>query len=191
MKKDKGDTHTGEDQGEDVAEPVSEFLRFLIAEWEAEGKLLYVLADQAGLAKSMPSQIKAGTSNASFYSASRLAAPLGYRDLPSLVTAAYAWWKSDRKARPERRGVGGKSAARLSLEAAAAELGYTADEVDTAAMVAAMVRGDAELSREKAEELLSRARLFIRDGARSVAESGSAPATTRTRRLRSGYPKSG
>lgn len=79
---------------EKVAEPVSEFLRFLIDRWEADGRLLKDLAAEAELAKSMPSQIKARTSDASFYSASRLAVPLGYADLPALVTAAYAWWRS-------------------------------------------------------------------------------------------------
>ena len=168
---------------EDLAEPVSEYLRFLITEWEDAGKTLKDLAAQAGLAKSMPSQIKARTSNASFYSATKLGPIFGYRDLPSLVTAAYAWWKSDRKTRPERR-AGGKSTARLMLETVAAEQGYTADEVDTAAMVAAMVRGDAAIRKETATELLARARLFIRDGARSVidAEPPTPPKNRRTTR---------
>lgn len=92
----------GKPPHERVAEPVSEFIRWLIERWEADGKLLKTLAAEAGLAKSMPSQIKARTSDASFYSASKLAVPLGYRDLPDLVTAAYAWWRSkDRSRLPE------------------------------------------------------------------------------------------
>ena len=159
------------DDEEEAPEPVSEYLRFLIAEWEGEKKTLKDLAAQAKLAKSMPSQIKARTSNASFYSATKLAPIFGYRDLPALVTAAYAWWKSDRKTRPEKRGGAGKSAARAALEAAATEHGYSPEEVDTAAMLVAMVRGDVTLREETAAELLSRARLFIRDGARSVADA--------------------
>ncbi len=75
-------------------DPVSEFIRFLIEDWEAKGAKLYVLAERAGLAKSMPSQIKARTSDASFYSAAKFANAFGFRDLPELVTAAYAWWRS-------------------------------------------------------------------------------------------------
>lgn len=60
----------------------------------ASGKKLYVLAAEANIAKSMPSQIKARTSGASFYSASKLAKPLGFRDLPDLVNAAWTWWHS-------------------------------------------------------------------------------------------------
>lgn len=82
---------------ETAAEPVSEFLRFLIAKWE-ETRFIYELAAEAGLAKSMPSQIKLRTSDASFYSARKLARPLGYRDLPDLVVAAYAWWNSTDRA---------------------------------------------------------------------------------------------
>lgn len=90
---------------EKVAEPVSEFLRFLIERWEAGGGRLNALAAQAGLAQSMTSQIKLKTSNASFYSAAKLAGPLGYEDLPALVTAAYAWWRSaDRAVMPEGEG---------------------------------------------------------------------------------------
>jgi hypothetical protein len=85
---------------EQAPEPVSEFLRTLITKWEADGRKLKDLAKAADLAKSMPSQIKARTSNASFYSASRLAKPFGYRDLPDLVQAAYKWWRSDRSTLP-------------------------------------------------------------------------------------------
>lgn len=168
---DSEDAEEAGDEGAALAEPVSEFIRFLIAEWEGQGKKLNALAKEARLAKSMPSQIKAGTSGGGFYSAARLAVPLGYRDLPDLVNAAYEWWHSDRKTRPQRRVAGGTSAARASLELVAGGLGYTSDEVDTAAMVASMVRGaDAPIPRDTAEELLSRARLFIRDGARSIAD---------------------
>ncbi len=159
-------------QPKKVAEPVSEYLRFLIADWERKGGKLYVLAEQAGLAKSMPSQIKARTSDASFYSAAKLAAPLGYPDLPSLVQAAYAWWNSvDRTVRPETGAPPpARTFAHASLVAAARELGYSDAEVETAALATAMVRIDAPLPREKASELLARARFFIRDGARSVRE---------------------
>src|SRR5690349_7540647 len=61
-------------------EPVSEFIRLHIERWERDGKLIKDLATAAGLAKSMPSQIKARTSNATLYSARKLAGPLGYRD---------------------------------------------------------------------------------------------------------------
>ena len=81
-------------------EPVSEFLRFLISRWEADGKKLYRLAEEAGLAKSMPSQIKAKTSDASLYSARKFAKPFGYADLPDLVNAAWTWWHSDRSEKP-------------------------------------------------------------------------------------------
>lgn len=90
----------GQDR-EKVSEPVSEFLRFLITRWEQDGKTLKSLAQAATLAQSMPSQIKARTSDASFYSAAKLAGPLGYTDLPELVTAAYAWWRSDRSEAPD------------------------------------------------------------------------------------------
>lgn len=86
--------------GEKTSDPVTEFIRFLITEWETAGKKLYVLAKEAGLAKSMPSQIKAKTSDASFYSATKLAGPFGYADFPELVVAAYQWWHSDRSTRP-------------------------------------------------------------------------------------------
>lgn len=75
-------------------DPTTEFIRFLIDRWEKDGKLLKDLAAAAELAKSMPSQIKAGTSAASFYSAAKLARPLGYADLPALVVAAWDWWRS-------------------------------------------------------------------------------------------------
>lgn len=91
----------GEAKSKD-AEPVSEFIRELIGRWEGEGKFLKDLASAAGLAKSMPSQIKARTSDATLYSATKLARPLGYVDLPDLVNAAYAWWhSSDRTVIPE------------------------------------------------------------------------------------------
>lgn len=96
---------------ESIDDPVSEFIRELIRRWEGSGKKLYVLAAQAGLARSMPSQIKARTSAASFYSATKLSRPLGYADLPELVNAAWAWWHSaDRSQIPE-----------LSIESARAE----------------------------------------------------------------------
>ncbi len=79
-------------------EPVSEFIRFLIDRWSADGKLLKDLAQSAGLAKSMPSQIKARTSDATMYSARKLAKPLGYKDLPDLVNAAWRWWHSKDRA---------------------------------------------------------------------------------------------
>lgn len=82
------------------AEPVSEFIRELITRWEQSGKLLKDLAAESGMAKSMPSQIKARTSDATLYSARKLAKPLGYADLPDLVNAAWAWWYSDRKSLP-------------------------------------------------------------------------------------------
>ena len=70
-------------------DPVSEFIRELIAQWERADKKLKYLAKAAGLAPSMPSQIKARTSAATFYTATRLARPFGYRDLPALVDAAW------------------------------------------------------------------------------------------------------
>lgn len=162
------------EKSEKDVDPVSEFLRFLIDEWQEQGKLMKDLAEQAGLAKSMPSQIKARTSDASFYSASRLARPLGFRDLPDLVDAAYTWWGGDRTKRPEKptNHPPGMTAG-SELAAVGAELGYSSTEVDTAAMVASMVRGNAPLSREKAAELLQRARMFINDGARSIAEANA------------------
>ncbi|MCL2724799.1 MAG: hypothetical protein FWD69_10220 [Polyangiaceae bacterium] len=72
-------------------EPVSEFLRHLIAQWEAEGKMIKDLAAEAGVAQSLPSQLKARTTNASFYSATKLAKPFGFPDLAALVSAALAW----------------------------------------------------------------------------------------------------
>lgn len=83
-------------------EPVSEFIRFLMERWQADGKRLNALTDAAGVAQSLASQIKARTSDATFYSASRFARPLGYRDLPHLVIAAYEWWGSkDRNQMPD------------------------------------------------------------------------------------------
>ncbi len=110
---------------EQATEPVSEFLRELIRRWESDGRKLKDLAEAASLAKSMPSQIKARTSNASFYSASKLATPLGYRDLPDLVQAAYAWWASDRATIP------GSVAATPLAEAMdlAAEYGVTQTQI--------------------------------------------------------------
>lgn len=167
-----------------VAEPVSEYVRFLISRWEADGRRLYVLAKLAGLAKSMPSQIKAGTSDVGFYSAERLAGPLGYRNLPSLVEAAYVWWNSaDRTKKPEAPEMRAQIPAPPNLRAVAAERGYTDVEVETAAMVAEMAGRDASaLPPNKAEELLQRARLFIQDSARSVEEIRNAP-TTRPKKL--------
>ena len=112
---------------EKVAEPVSEFIRFLIERWEADGKLLKDLAKAAVLAKSMPSQIKGRTSDASFYSAAKLARPLGYNDLPDLVFAAYTWWRS-----PDRTQVPGTDQASPVAEAIRLALSYsvTQDQID-------------------------------------------------------------
>ncbi len=78
------------------SDPTTEFIRVLIRRWEDGGGKLKDLAAAAGLAKSMPSQIKARTSAASFYSATKLAKPFGYADFPDLVNAAWTWWQSDR-----------------------------------------------------------------------------------------------
>lgn len=106
-------------------EPVSEFIRFLITRWEGDGKKLYELAAQAGLAKSMPSQLKARTSDASFYSATKLAKPLGYADLPDLVHAAWAWWHSDRTVVP----AGAAESPRAEAMRLAAQYGVTQQQI--------------------------------------------------------------
>lgn len=72
-------------------EPVSEYVRHLIEKWEADGKLLKDLAKRAGLGTSMPSQIKAKTSDVTNYSGPKLAAAWGW-SYPELVSRAYAWW---------------------------------------------------------------------------------------------------
>lgn len=110
---------------EQAPEPVSEFLRHLIERFEAGGGKLKDLAHEAGLAKSMPSQIKARTSNASFYSAAKLAPPLGYRDLPDLVVAAYTWWSSDRSKTPP----GAAETPATEAMRIAAEYGVTATQI--------------------------------------------------------------
>lgn len=107
------------------SDPVSEFLRELISRWEASGKLIKDLAKAAGLAKSMPSQIKARTSNASFYSAAKLAKPFGYKDLPDLVSAAWTWWESDRKTIPG----GHRETARTEAMRIVAEYGVTQEQM--------------------------------------------------------------
>ena len=118
---------------EKVAEPVSEFIRFLIERWEADGKKLKDLAATAvgengkGLAKSMPSQIKLRTSDASFYSAAKLAGPLGYADLPELVTAAYAWWRSADRTQLPTNGRGSPVAEAIRD---ALKYGVTQDQID-------------------------------------------------------------
>jgi len=58
-------------------EPVSEYVRALIEQWEQSGKQLKDFAEKAGLGKSMPSQIKARTSNVTNYSGAKIAAIWG------------------------------------------------------------------------------------------------------------------
>lgn len=110
-------------------EPVSEFLRHLILEWESAGKKLYVLAREAGLAKSMPSQIKGNTSDAGFYSAAKLAPVFGYRDLPDLVSAAYVWWRSKDKTQTPPSSAESPVAAAVR---AALEFAVTQEQIDRA-----------------------------------------------------------
>jgi len=80
----------------ETEEPISAFIRELIRRWQNDGKLIKDLAKEAGLAPSMPSQIKAKTSDATFYTASKLARPFGYRDLPALVLAGWEWFHEGR-----------------------------------------------------------------------------------------------
>lgn len=82
--------------------PLAEFVRLLIQRWEDEGKTLRALKIAAEWPKtnSQVDQIKAGSS-VTEYSGSKLAKPLGYKDFPDLVAAAYAWWRAGRKAIPK------------------------------------------------------------------------------------------
>jgi hypothetical protein len=108
-------------------EPVSEFIRMLIERWVSEGRRLKDLAAAAGLAKSMPSQIKARTSDATLYSARKLAKPLGYADLPDLVNAAWTWWHSrDRSVVPSSAAEAPQAVALRIAE----QYGVTEDQIE-------------------------------------------------------------
>ncbi len=72
-------------------EPVSEYVRMLMSEWEAAGKTLKDLAAAAGLGSSMPSQIKNRSSDVTNYSGPKLAKALEMT-YPELVKRAYEWW---------------------------------------------------------------------------------------------------
>ena len=112
---------------ERVSDPVTEFIRFRITQWENEGKTLKALAEVSGMAKSMPSQIKARTSDATFYSATKLAGPFGYKNLPDLVNAAWQWWHSaDRSVSPA------SSAGSPRTEAIALAMSYGVTEAQIA-----------------------------------------------------------
>jgi len=107
-------------------DPTSRFIRFLIAEYEEGGGKLKDLAAKAGLAKSMPSQIKARTSGASFYSAAKFARVFGYRDLAHLVAAAAVWaQQEDQTKRPSGQETPREEAVRLALG-----YGLTVEQID-------------------------------------------------------------
>lgn len=110
------------------SDPVSDFIRHLIDRWEASGGKLKALAAEAGLAQSMPSQIKARTSNASFYSASKLAKPFGYADLPDLVNAAWTWSRGDRQVIPPST----SEAPRVEAMRLAAQYAVTSEQMQRA-----------------------------------------------------------
>lgn len=81
------------------AEPLAEFVRHLIRQWEARGRTLRQLKLDAGWPKSnsQVDQIKKGSS-VTEYTGTKLAVPLGYQDFPDLVSAAYRWWRSQDRA---------------------------------------------------------------------------------------------
>lgn len=77
-------------------EPVSEFVRQLLEEWETSGKTFKALAKAAGLGTSMPSQIKGRTSDVTNYSGPKLAKVFGMT-YPELVSRAYEWWAAKQR----------------------------------------------------------------------------------------------
>lgn len=109
-------------------EPVSEFIRSRIIAMKTESGITYkALAKSANLAPSMLSQIIARTSDATFYSAGRLARPLGFRDVPTLVSAAYAAWHKSPAVADDEPYPALAAAVRIGLE-----WGITAAQVDRA-----------------------------------------------------------
>lgn len=72
-------------------QPISDYVRKLIREWEASGRLLQDLARAAHVAKSMPSQVKKGTGVGS-RSRAGFARAFGMTD-EQLVERAFEWWK--------------------------------------------------------------------------------------------------
>lgn len=74
-------------------EPVSDYVRKLIHEWEAKGKLLKDLAHIARTAPSMPSQVKKGTGVGSRSRAGFARAFEMTED--QLIERAFEWWKKE------------------------------------------------------------------------------------------------
>lgn len=150
-------------------EPINEYLRFLIDKWEHDGRTLKSLAQAAGVGQSVPSQLKAKTTGAGFTTAEKLAKPLGYGSLEDLVKAAYAWWNSSRVERPDAD-LSGRTPVTLTIERVAGNAGYSPEEAEIAATVAAFCRADSHMSDETALELLARARFFLHDSRRSLVD---------------------
>lgn len=109
-------------------EPLAEFVRLLIGRWEASGQSLRSLKLAAGWTKSnsQVDQIKKGSS-VTEYTGSKLAAPLGYRDFPTLVSAAYTWWGAKQRGEPEP--VVENSALTLAIQTAR-EYGVTGEQIE-------------------------------------------------------------
>lgn len=151
----------------DLPDPITDYLRFLMGEWERSGKTIKSLAAAAGVAKSLPSAIKLGTVNAGFYSVSKFAKVFGYFGYEDFVKAAYSWDRTGRTARPDVAGDG-QSPATTLLAKMGIELGYSPEEVEIAALLTSFVSPTAEISKDVAVEMLDRARWFLRDGRRAA-----------------------
>lgn len=109
---------------EPTTEPVTDLIRQRLRELKSGGRTYKDVAREAGLAPSMISQLMLETSQATIYNATRLAKPLGYRDLPALVNAAYARARGAEAAEPAPQ--------RAQAIAFALEHGVTMEQIDRA-----------------------------------------------------------